>query len=130
MGFQLTYVNQNTLIMKENVVMEKSYGFAIRIVNLYRVLRKRDEFVLSKQLIRSGTAIGALIAEAEHAQSKADFVSKINIALKEANESKYWIKLLKDTGYITHEEFTSISTDCYELIKLTASIIKTSKNEK
>jgi len=116
--------------MKKNVIMEKSYSFAIRIVNLYKVLCGRKEFVLSKQLLRSGTSVGALIWESEHAQSRADFINKMNIALKEANESKYWIMLLKDTNFLSEEEFVSICGDCEELIKLTASIVKTSKREK
>ena len=116
--------------MKENVVEDKSYKFAIRIVKLYKVLRSRNEAVISKQLLRSGTAIGALVSEAEHAQSKADFINKINVALKEANETKFWINLLSDTDYITKDEYKSIINDCHELIKLTASIIKTSKSRK
>jgi len=115
--------------MGKNITMEKAYLFAIRIVNMYKVLLERKEYVLSKQLLRSGTAIGALIKEGEHAQSKADFINKINIALKEANESDYWIMLLKDTDYITETEYDSLSYDCKELIKLTASIVKTSKNK-
>lgn len=111
----------------KSVKMEKAYRFAIRIVNLYKILLDRKEYVLSKQLLRSGTAIGALLWESEHAQSKADFVNKVNVALKEANESDYWISLLKDTGYITEHEYESLSTDCKELIKLTASVVKTSK---
>ncbi|MDH6534481.1 four helix bundle protein [Parabacteroides sp. 52] len=113
--------------MKENVVMQKSYGFAIRIVKLYKALCKRKEFVLSKQLLRSGTAIGALIREAEHAQSRADFVNKMNIALKEANESEYWIMLLKDTGYLSDSEYDSIINDCQELVRLTICIVRSSK---
>ncbi|WP_459189227.1 four helix bundle protein [Parabacteroides sp. APC149_11_2_Y6] len=114
--------------MKKNVTREKAYKFAIRIVNLYKVLCKRKEFVLSKQLLRSGTAIGALLQESEQAQSRADFISKVNIALKEANESEYWITLLKDTQFLTNAEYVSIVDDCRELIRLTISIIKTSKN--
>ena len=85
----------------ENMVAGKSYAFAIRIVRLYKLLSaERKEFVLSKQLLRSGTAIGALIKEAEHAQSKADLLNTMNIALKEANEAEYWLMLLKDTDFI------------------------------
>ncbi len=86
-----------------------------------------EKFVLSKQMLRSGTAIGALLKEAEHAQSKADFISKVNIALKEANETEYWIMLLKETDYLSEKEYESIIEDCRELIKLTVSIVKTSK---
>ena len=114
--------------MKDSVLKDKSYAFAIRIVNLCRYLyEERKEFVLSKQLIRSGTSIGALIRESEFAQSKADFVSKMSIALKEANESDYWLNLLKDTGYLNEKMFTSISNDCSELIKLLVATVKTAK---
>jgi four helix bundle protein len=114
----------------ENIVATKSYAFAIRVVKLYKVLSaERKEFVLSKQLLRSGTAIGALIKEAEHAQSKADFLNKMNIALKEANETEYWLMLLKDTDFLTEQEYTSISKDSQELIKLLVSIVKTSKKK-
>jgi four helix bundle protein len=113
-----------------NIVATKSYAFAIRVVRLYKVLSaERKEFVLSKQLLRSGTAIGALIKEAEHAQSTADFVNKMNIALKEANETEYWLMLLKDTDFITEQEYISISKDSQELIKLLVSIVKTTKRK-
>jgi four helix bundle protein len=112
----------------KNTVAEKSYSFAIRIVNLYKYLsNEKKEFVLSKQLLRSGTAIGALIKEAEHAQSKADFLNKMNIALKEANESGYWLMLLKDTTYLGIEEFDSINDDSTSIIKMLISIVKTTK---
>jgi len=111
--------------MGKSLTAEKSFGFAIRIVRLYKILYERKE--LSKQMLRSGTAIGALLKEAEHAQSKADFISKVNIALKEANETEYWIMLLKETDYLSEKEYESIIEDCRELIKLTVSIVKTSK---
>lgn len=114
---------------KENIVMNKSYAFALRIIKLYKYLiANKKEFVLSKQILRSGTAIGALIKEAEHAQSKADFINKMNIALKEANETEYWLMLLKDSNYINEKSFESIQSDSSELIKLLASIVKTSKD--
>ncbi|WP_038032641.1 four helix bundle protein [Thermonema rossianum] len=114
---------------RENIVMNKSYAFAIRIVKLYKYLvSEKKEFVLSKQLLRSGTAIGALIKESEHAQSKADFINKMNVALKEANESTYWLQLLKDSDFINEKEFESIYSDCEELLKLLISIVKSSKN--
>ena len=116
--------------MKNNVVMEKAVAFAIRIVNLYKVLCSRKEYVLSKQLLRSGTSVGALLKEGEHAQSRADFLSKMNIALKEANESLYWIDLLYRTDYIMEQEFQSIIKDCEELLKLLASIVKTTRQTK
>lgn len=113
--------------MKKNVVKEKSFAFAIRIVKLYQYLVGKQEFVLSKQLLRSGTAIGALIREGEHAESKADFVHKMSVALKEANETAYWLELLFQTDFLTEKEYTAIKHDCEELIKLLVSIIKTSK---
>lgn len=112
----------------KNVVSTTSYAFAIRIINLYKYLSQdKKEFVLSKQLLRSGTVIGALIKEVEHAQSKANFLNKMNVALKEANESGYWLMLLKDTEYINEHEFNSITNDCKEILKLLISIVKTTK---
>jgi four helix bundle protein len=117
--------------MKENVVAVKSYKFAIRIVRIYKYLcDEKKEFTLSKQLLRSGTAIGALLKDAEHAQSRPDFISKVNIALKEANEVSYWLMLLKDTDYLNQKEFESIYSDAKELIKLLAAIVKTTKSKK
>jgi len=114
--------------MKKNVVKEKSYDLAIRIVKLCQLLQKqKNEFVLSKQLLRSGTAPGALIREAEHAESKKDFIHKMSIGLKEINETEYWIRILFDTGYITKQEFDSIHADVEEVLKLFISIVKKSK---
>ena len=114
--------------MSESVLRDKSYGFAIRVVNLYRYLcEDKKEYVLSKQLLRSGTAIGALIREAEFGQSRADFISKMSIALKEANETNYWLNLLKDTKYLNEKMFDSISADCLELIKMLVATVKTAK---
>lgn len=113
---------------KENIVMSKSYAFALRIIKLYKHLAfEQKEFVLSKQVLRSGTSIGALVKESEHAQSKADFINKLNIALKEANETEYWLMLLKDSNYLDVKSFKSIHADSVELIKLLTSIVKTSK---
>lgn len=112
----------------ENVVKNKSYSFALRIIKLYQYLiSEKREFVLSKQILRSGTSIGANIVESEHAQSKKDFLSKINIALKEANETNYWLDLLFDANYIDENAFKSIKEDCVQLVKLLASIVKTLK---
>ncbi len=112
----------------ESVVGVKSYAFAIRIVKLYKFLSEdKREFVLSKQMLRSGTAIGALIKEAEHAQSKADFLNKMNVALKEANEAEYWFMLMRDTEYISEKEFQSVHEDCTEILKLLISIVKSTK---
>jgi four helix bundle protein len=114
--------------MKENIVKDKSYLFALRVVKLSKQLAdSQKEYVLSKQVLRSGTAIGALVKESEHAQSKADFINKINIALKEANETEYWLMLLKDSSYMDENSFISLHGECIELIKLLASIVKSSK---
>lgn len=110
---------------------DKSYSFAIRIVKLSQYLQtEKKEYVLSKQVLRSGTAIGALIREAEFGQSKPDFVSKMSISLKEANETEYWLSILKDTDYIENKLFESMQTDCKELIAVLVSSIKTAKNGK
>ena len=115
--------------MKDNVVKDKSLEFAVRIVNLYKFLvNEQKEFVMSKQILRSGTSIGANIREAEQAQSRADFINKLNIALKEANETEYWLELLIRTEYITQEQYESINNDSTEINKLLISIIKTTKN--
>ncbi len=112
----------------KNIVANKSYMFALRIVKLYKYLcSEQKEYILSKQVLRSGTSVGANIKEAEHAQSKKDFINKMNIALKEANETEYWLMLLKDSDYINSSSFNSIHADNVELIKLLSSIVKTSK---
>jgi four helix bundle protein len=114
--------------VKESILKTKTYDFAIRIVRLYQFLAdEKREFILSKQVLRSGTAIGALIREAEFGQSMADFRSKMSISLKEANETDYWLNLLKDTGYLNEKMFQSISDDCVELIKLLVATVKTTK---
>ncbi len=114
----------------KNGIADKSLAFAIRTVRLYQHLSvQKKEFVLSKQLLRSGTAIGALVREGEHAQSKADFLNKMNIALKEANETLYWLVLLKETEYLSQEEFQSIHSDSEEIVKMLASIVKTTKQK-
>lgn len=112
----------------DNLLYNKSYSFAIRVVNAYKFLTKeKNEYVLSKQLLRSGTAIGALIREAKFAQSTADFINKLSILLKEANETQYWIELLHDTGYIDDTTFKSIYNEASELTALLVSIVKTTK---
>ena len=118
--------------MKENnVVVVKSRDFAIRIIKLYQHLSsKKGEHVLSKQVLRSGTSIGANIREAIRAQSRADFVSKMQIALKEASETEYWIDLLQATDYISENAGESLMADCEELIKLITSIVVSTKNAK
>ncbi|MCT4615821.1 MAG: four helix bundle protein [Marinifilaceae bacterium] len=114
--------------MKENVVKNKSFNFALRIVKLSKYLRNdKREFVISNQVLRSGTAIGALIREAEHAESKADFIHKLSIALKEANETDYWIELLYQSDEIEDSAYKSIHLEVQEIIKLLVSIVKSSK---
>ena len=116
--------------MGHSIIAEKSKQFAVRIVNLYKHLcDTKKEFVLSKQLLRSGTSIGANVHEAVQAQSHNDFVSKMNIALKEASETEYWLDLLHETDYITPDEYKSIAKDCSEINKILISIVKTSKDK-
>ena len=115
----------------DSPLKNKSYAFAIRIVKLSQHLQtERKEFVLGKQILRSGTAIGALIREAEFAQSKPDFSHKMNIALKEANETKYWLNNLKDSDYLEQKLFESLQSDCKEHIAMLVSSVKTSKGLK
>ena len=117
--------------MGNNILKDKSFLFALRIVNAYKYLaQEKCEFVLSKQLLRCGTAIGALVREAEYAQSTPDFINKMSIALKEANESEYWLMLLKESEYINNEVYSSIIIDCQELLKLLISTINTSKKKR
>lgn len=114
--------------MAKSIVGNKSYAFALKIISLYKHLSvEKKEFVLSKQLLRSGTAIGALIREAEHAQSKKDFLNKMNVALKEANETLYWLQLLRDSEYISSAIFDGLAPLSEELIKMLISIVKTTK---
>ena len=113
---------------EDNIVAAKSYAFAIRCVKLYKYLcEEKHDFVIGKQLMRSGTSIGANVKEAMRGVSKADFTAKMSIALKEASESEFWIELLRDTEYVTEQQAESILSDCHELLKLLMSIIKTSK---
>lgn len=113
---------------KKNIIKEKSFAFAVDIVQLYKVLAEKKEFVLSRQVLRSGTSIGANVRESEHAQSKADFIHKLSISLKEANETEYWLDLLYETKYLSDIEFQNIKPKIIELLRLLTSIIKTSKN--
>lgn len=114
---------------KDNVVQIKSYNFAIRIVEMYKYLSaEKKEFILSKQLLRSGTSIGANIEEAIGGQSRKDFYAKLTISYKEARESYYWIRLLKDTNYLSKEQYDSLILDIEELLKIIGSIQKTIRN--
>ena len=117
----------NEKLERENILRAKSYAFALRIVKLNQFLNEQKEYTLSKQILRSGTAIGALIRESEFAQSRADFIGKLSIALKEANETEYWLSLLKDGAYITETMHASIQPEVAELIRLLVASIKTAK---
>jgi four helix bundle protein len=114
--------------MRENIVKNKSFGFAVRVVKLYQFLcEQKKEFVLSKQLLRSGTSVGAMIREAEHAETKNDFKHKMGIAQKEINETIYWLELLHKTDYLTSDQFESMNTDAVEIMKLITAILKSAK---
>lgn len=114
--------------MKQNIIKEKSFGFAIDIVNLYKELAyNKKEYVMSRQLLKSGTSIGANVREAEFAQSKLDFISKMSISLKEANETDYWLDLLHATEFIGDNEFKLFKHKSTEMLKLLVSIVKSSK---
>ena len=113
----------------EQGVADKSYSLALRIIKLYQYLKdEKKEFVLSKQVLRSGTSIGAQVREAKFAQSRAEFISKLSIALKEANETLYWLELLHDSGYIDNDAFESIYIDAKEVTAMLVSIVKTTKS--
>ena len=118
--------------MKDNIVLDKSFDFAVRVVRLYRYLKEnKQEYILSKQLVRSGTSIGANVNEAQAGQSKKDFISKMSIASKEARESKYWIDLLIKTNFLSAEDkhTKSLINDIDELVKILTSIVKTTKEK-
>ena len=117
--------------MKDNIILEKSKAFALRIIKLYQYLRnEKKETVMSKQLLRSGTSIGANTREAMRGQTKPDFYAKLNIALKEADETAYWLELLFESDFIDKKQFDSIYSDCEEIISLLVSITKTQKRGK
>ena len=114
--------------MKENIIQKKSYAFALNMISLYKLLTlEKKEFVLSKQLLRSGTSIGANVEEALAASSKADFINKINISAKENRETNYWLRLLKDSDYITEDIFKQLHSECLEMQKIFSSILLTAK---
>ena len=111
-----------------NIIHDKTFSFAVRIVNLVRYLQKEQkEFIVSNQLLRCGTAVGAMVREAEHAQSKKDFISKMSIGLKEINETNYWLRLMHETKIVDDKQFQSLQKDCLEILRITAKIVKTSK---
>ena len=119
--------NEDPKIYNLGILEEKTYAFALRIIKAYNFLTSKNEYVLSKQLLRAGTSIGANCREASYAQSKMDFINKLSIALKEANETIYWLELLHDSDFIDDKSFNSIHDDGLEILKLLISIIKTSK---
>ena len=117
--------------MKASILKDKSFRFAVRVVNLYQYLcEEKKEFVMSKQILRSGTSVGAMVHEVEYAESIDDFIHKMAIAQKEINETTFWLELLKETKYILTNEFESIHTDAVEIIKMITSSIKTAKSKK
>ena len=118
--------NKIKFIMKtDNVILTKSKAFALRVIGLYKYLRsEKREYVMSKQILRSGTSIGANVREGNHGQTKPDFITKMNIALKEADETCYWLELLYEGGFIDKSAYESIYADCDEIIKLLTSITK------
>lgn len=116
--------------MKDSILKNKSKQFALRIIKLYKYMSsEKQEFVISKQMLRSGTSIGANIAEAFYAESEKDFVHKLSISQKEISETGYWLDLLHDSGYITDIEFNSINSDAIEIMKLLTASIKTAKSK-
>ena len=122
---QIDYTLQIDKMKTDNVIVDKSKAFALKVIALYKKLCDTNrEFVMSKQLLKSGTSIGANIKEAQQGQSKADFYAKLYIALKEASETEYWLELLHESGYIGEEEFSAIYQDCQEIIKLLVAITK------
>ena len=115
--------------MKDSILREKSYQFALRIVKLYKfIVAEKNEYVLSKQILPSGTSVGAKVEEANQARSKADFIHKLSIAQKESFETDYWLRLLRDSEYLTKAQANSLLTDCKELQKLLTTSIKTAKD--
>ena len=117
--------------MKKNIIEEKTKHFSIRIIKLCKYLgNEKKEFILSKQLLRSGTSIGANVKEGINAMSKKEFISKLNIAFKEAKETEYWLEILKETEYIKQNEYESINEECIQIIKIIATVLKTATNKK
>ena len=116
--------------MKENIIADKSFDFAVRIVNLYKYLIENGvDYSLARQLLKCGTSIGANVSEAVRAQSTADFYTKLTIALKEANETEYWLRVLFATEYLTEQEYSGVKKDVYEIISILVSITKTTKEK-
>ena len=125
--------NSNNIIftMSDSLIKNKSFSFAIRIIKLYKfLLENKKEYILSKQLLRSGTAIGALVREAQNAESSADFIHKLGMAQKENDETLYWLELMFETSYLEEKEYTSMHNDAIELLKMIRSAIITSKRNR
>jgi len=112
---------------KDNIIIQKSYSFALKIINLYKELSEKKEYILSKQLLRCGTSIGANIHEAVASESKKDFIHKLGISVKEARETSYWLRLLKDSNYLSELAFITLNNDLDEIIRILNSIILTTK---
>lgn len=116
------------MVVKKNIIRDKSFDFAVRVVNLYKYLIEvKKEYILSKQLLKCGTSVGAMVREAEHAESKSDFIHKMAIAQKEINETVYWLELLKTADFLTIEQYESVSNDAVEILRMVTKIIKTAK---
>lgn len=114
--------------MKQNAIVEQSMAFAVRIVRLYLYLcREKREFVMARQLLKSGTSIGANVREAIYGQTRKDFIAKLSIALKETSETEYWLELLYRTGFLTSKQYQSIQQDCSKMARILTAIVKTSK---
>lgn len=121
--------SQFVINMKDNIIVDKSKAFALRIIKLYKYLvDEKREYILSKQILKSGTSIGANVKEAIRGQSKPDFYAKMNIALKETSETEYWLELLFESKYIDKQSFDSIYSDCKEILKILTAITKTQNN--
>ena len=116
--------------MKESISVTKTFNFALRVIALYKNLIEQKEYILSKQLLRSGTSIGAQISESEYAQSRADFIHKFSIAIKEANETIYWLRLLYSSSLIDDSQYNDLLNDCTEILKILTASLKTAKSNK
>ena len=116
-------------VKKPNVIQEKSYRFALRIIGLYKHMHNQNEFILSKQIVRSGTSIGANVEEATAAQSRKDFISKMSIASKEARETKYWLRLIRDSSIVELNDLTELIEECGEIVRILTSIVKTTEGK-
>jgi four helix bundle protein len=120
--------NANQIIMKENILKTKSYDFSLKIILLYKeMVARKKEYVLSKQLLKSGTSIGANIEEADRAQSKKDFIAKLQISLKESGETQYWLRLLRDSGFIEKSVAKALIEECMDLSNILTAVLKTAK---